>query len=114
MKYRIKENSVWAGIAARRLRSEKMAMVLGSTIHLHNTSIEELLQNRRWLRHELAHVKQFRQFGYLPFLWKYFREYLKNGYRQNRFEVEARAAEYDESYDSCEFIPSSRQSGRFS
>ena len=101
-------------MAARRLRSEKMAMVLGSTIHLHNTSIEELQQNRRWLRHELAHVKQFRKFGYLPFLWMYFREYWRNGYRQNRFEVEARAAEADESYDSYVFVPSSRQLRRLS
>jgi hypothetical protein len=113
VKYRIKENSFWAKLAARRLKSEKMAMVLGSTIHLHNTSCEELLSNRRWLRHELAHIRQYKQLGYFPFLWKYFIESMRNGYQQNRFEIEARAAETKGALDGFVFEPSRKQASRF-
>jgi hypothetical protein len=111
--YCIRENSFWARLAARRLKSEKMAMVLGKTIHLHNTSIAELQSNRRWLRHELAHVRQFRELGILRFLWCYSLEAFKNGYYLNSFEVEARAAESDESLDNYVFLPTQKQAGLF-
>jgi len=80
-------------------------MVLGNTIHLYNTSTSELLSNRRWLRHELAHVRQFSELGFFKFLWNYSLEAYKNGYYQNSFEVEARAAESDESLDEFVFEP---------
>nr|WP_214448814.1 DUF4157 domain-containing protein [Flavihumibacter rivuli] len=89
-----------------------MAMVLGRTIHLHNTTIEELHRNRRWLRHELAHVRQFNEHGFVGFLWSYLVESLRKGYHNNRFEVEARAAEHDESLDLYVFVPSGGQEGR--
>ncbi|MBZ5858634.1 eCIS core domain-containing protein [Flavihumibacter profundi] len=101
-------------MAAKRLKSEKMAMVLGKTIHLHNTSFQELLSNRRWLRHELAHVQQFRQLGFFLFLWKYTIESFRHGYFHNRFEIEARAAESDESLDNFVFQPSNKQLQRSS
>ena len=112
MKYRIQENSFWAKLAASRLKSEKMAMVLGRTIHLHNTSIAELQSNRRWLRHELAHVRQFRKLGFLRFLFLYGIESFRNGYSRNSFEIEARAAESDESLDDYVFQPSPKQVGQ--
>ena len=89
-------------------------MVLGRTIHLHNTSIAELLSNQRWLRHELAHVRQFSELGLLKFLWCYSMEAFKKGYFQNSFEVEAREAESDESLDDFVFQPTSKQTGRIS
>lgn len=91
----IKENSWMAKIAARKLNEEKVAMVIGKTIHLHNTSKSEFLLNKRWLRHEIAHVKQFKQFGIIQFLFLYLMESFNNGYRNNRFEVEARMKERD-------------------
>lgn len=112
MTYRIRENSFWARLAAKRLKSEKMAMVLGHTIHLHNTTAEELLKNRRWLRHELAHIRQVKELGLLRFLWLYALESFRKGYVQNRFEVEARAAEADGSLDSYVFRPSAGQAAR--
>jgi IS1 family transposase len=110
--YRIRENSFWAWLAAKRLKSEKMAMVLGHTIHLYNTTAEELLRNRRWLRHELAHIRQVEQLGRFRFLWCYVVESFRRGYVQNRFEVEARAAESDPSLDSFVFLPNARQAAR--
>ncbi len=91
--FHIKEKSWLAKIAAKKLRCKSVAMVLGKTIYLHNTSKEEFLQNTKWVKHELCHVQQFRQHGYLGFLVKYLWESLKKGYYNNKFEVEARAAE---------------------
>lgn len=91
----IKENSWMAKIAARKLKEKKVAMVLGKTIHLHNTSKSEFLLNKRWLRHEIAHVKQFKKFGVMQFLFMYLMESFNNGYDNNRFEVEARIKERD-------------------
>lgn len=84
-----------AKIAAKKLRSASVAMVIGSTIHLHNTSREEFLQNENWVKHELCHIRQYKQHGIAAFLIKYVWESVKKGYYNNRFEVEARAAEND-------------------
>jgi hypothetical protein len=70
-------------------------MVLGKTILLHNTTHAELINNKRWLRHELAHVRQFQQYGYFRFLFLYLLESIKKGYHNNKFEREAREAEND-------------------
>lgn len=91
--FNIKENSWLAKIAARQLRTGSVAMVLGNTIHLYNTSKEEFLQNKTWLRHELCHIQQFRQHGLVGFIVKYVWESIKKGYYNNKFEVEARKAE---------------------
>ena len=91
--FNIKENSWLAKIAAKQLRTGSVAMVLGNTIHLYNTSKEEFLQNKTWLRHELCHIQQFRQHGLVGFIVKYVWESIKKGYYNNKFEVEARKAE---------------------
>ena len=89
----IKENSWLAKIAAKKLRSKSVAMVLGKTIHLHNTTKAEFLKDKRWVKHELCHIKQFKDNGYFLFIVKYLWESLRKGYYNNRFEVEARKAE---------------------
>ena len=89
----IKENSWLAKLAAKKLKSHSVAMVLGNTIHLCNTSKEDFLSDEKWVNHELCHIKQFEQHGFFSFLAKYLWESLKNGYYNNRFEVEARKAE---------------------
>lgn len=96
MKCFIRENSFLAKLAAKKLKSKRMAIVIGHTIHLHNASMEDLLSNRKWLRHELEHVKQFEKYGLMRFLTLYLLESIKRGYHHNRFEVEARNAEKDE------------------
>lgn len=90
---KIKENSFVAKLAAAKLKSQNMAIVFGSTIHLHGVNRQQFLQNVSWVSHELKHVEQYKRHGYLPFLWKYVIESVKKGYHNNRFEVEAREAE---------------------
>jgi hypothetical protein len=89
----IKENSFLAKLAAKKLRSPAAAMVLGKTIHLHNITKAAFLQDERLLKHELCHVRQYKQHGLFGFLGRYLWETLRKGYYQNKFEVEARQAE---------------------
>lgn len=93
IQYSIRENSGWARLAAFKLGAQQVGLVLGSTIHLHNVSKEDFLANKAWLQHELCHVRQFREHGYVNFLLKYVWESFKKGYYNNKYEVEARAAE---------------------
>ena len=89
----IKENSWLAKIAAKKLKANAVAMVLGNTIHLHNTTKSAFLQDEKWVKHELCHIRQFKQHGYVGFISKYLWESIRKGYYNNRFEVEARKAE---------------------
>ena len=86
----IKENSWLAKIAAAKMKSAKVAIVFGSTIHLHNTTREEFLKDTDWVCHELQHVEQYKQHGSVGFVYKYLFDWMKNGYYNNRFEVDAR------------------------
>lgn len=91
--FNIKENSWLAKIAAFKLGTKAVAMVLGKTIHLCNTTKAEFLQHEKWVKHELCHIRQFKEHGYFLFIVKYIWESIRKGYYNNRFEVEARAAE---------------------
>ena len=91
--FTIKENSWVAKIAAWKLKSSSVAIVFGSSIHLWNSSKAAFLQNKKWLKHELCHIRQYKQHGYFGFLIKYLWESLRKGYYNNKFEVEARKAE---------------------
>lgn len=93
MKYRIKENSFIARIAAWRMSASGLAIVIGNTIHLHNTSKDEFLKNKRWVKHELCHIEQFRRYGFFRFIVLYLVESARNGYHKNKYEIEARQAE---------------------
>jgi len=91
----IKENSLLARIAAYNLKSSVVAMVIGKTIYLHNSSKKDFLNNQRWVRHEVAHVYQYQELGLIRFLALYLLETFKKGYENNRFEVDARQKEDD-------------------
>jgi hypothetical protein len=95
----IKENSIFARIAAKKMGSDSVAMVLGKNIHLHHISKDAFLSNQRLVKHELCHVRQYQQHGFIGFLVKYIWESIRKGYYNNKFEVEARKAE-EENADS--------------
>lgn len=90
---KIKENSWVAKIAARQLKTSQVAIVFGNTIYLYGVATDFFLQNEKWIKHELKHVAQYQQFGFVPFIVRYLAEWIKNGYFNNRFEIEARDAE---------------------
>ncbi|ALI98549.1 hypothetical protein [Rufibacter tibetensis] len=92
------ENSPFARIARWKLKSSNVAMVLGKTIHLSGVSKENFLQDSPWVAHELCHVRQFQEHGFLRFLWLYLVESLRVGYYNNKYEVEARMAGVKETH----------------
>jgi hypothetical protein len=89
----IKENSWIAQVAAKKLRSENVAIVLGNTIHLYNVSRQQFLRDNKWVKHETCHLQQFKKHGKFIFIVKYLWESMKRGYYNNKYEVEARKAE---------------------
>jgi Domain of unknown function (DUF4157) len=90
---KIRENSWLAWIAARKLGVPAVALTVGRTIHLYKTSRQAFLGDLRWVRHEMAHVEQFRRHGFWKFIYLYMAESVKKGYYLNKYEVEAREAE---------------------
>ena len=93
MELQIKERSWIAKLAAKKLRSKNVAIVIGSTIHLYNVSKQQFLQNEKWVKHEVCHLEQFQKHGYFAFILKYLWESIRHGYHQNKYEEEARKAE---------------------
>jgi hypothetical protein len=108
VKVNIRENSWLAAIAANRLKTKRVALVLGHTIHLHGATIKEFIINKPWLLHELKHIQQYRRLGTISFLWQYLLESIRHGYLNNRFEIEAREAEQEETlllqYDISRYL----------
>lgn len=94
IRIKIVENSWIARIAAYNLNAKSgMAITIGNSIHLYQANREELIHNKAWFQHELAHVLQFQKFGFWCFLCKYLIESMKVGYHNNKYEVEARMHE---------------------
>ena len=79
-----------ARIACLVLGSRRVAMVIGQTVHLSGATREQFLADAEWVAHELVHVRQFKEHGLVPFLWKYLVESVRVGYYHNKYEVEAR------------------------
>lgn len=85
----VKSDSLLAKIACRKMKSSAVAMVLGKTIHLYGVSPSTLLNNIDWLSHELIHVRQYEEYGFIRFVVLYLWEWMKHGYHNNRYEIEA-------------------------
>lgn len=82
-----------AWVAAKKLKVNRVAMVFGKTIHLHNTTKEEFLNDKDWLRHELVHIEQYKRYGTIKFIVFYIWYSIKYGYYNNPLEIEAREKE---------------------
>lgn len=93
--FRIKENSFIARLAAKKLCTKKVAMVVGKTIHLYGATKPEFLADERWVRHELKHVEQYQRYGFIGFLFRYIIQTARHGYYNCVIEKEARDAETD-------------------
>ena len=93
MEFLIRENSWVARLAAKKLQTNNVAIVIGKTIHLYRVSKEDFLNDSRWVKHEQCHIRQFKEYGFFTFIFKYVYESMKHGYYNNKYEVEARNAE---------------------
>jgi hypothetical protein len=65
-----------------------IAVTLGSHVLTTRGHLDE-----RTLRHEQAHIEQWRRYGVVRFLLLYLWSHVRFGYWRNPFEVEARRAE---------------------
>jgi hypothetical protein len=90
---KLHENSWIAQFASWKLRSSGCAIVFGRKIFLYNISKQEILSNQELLRHEVAHVFQWKKYGWFRFPCLYVWYSIKHGYYQNPFEIEARNME---------------------
>ncbi len=72
MQLRIKEQSWIAKLAAKKLKSKNVAIVIGTTIHLYNVSKQQFLQNEKWVKHEVCHLEQFQKARLFYFYFKIF------------------------------------------
>jgi len=86
------------------LARDVIAVTLGRRIFLREKLEGEKFE--RLLRHELAHVRQADDLGLIVFLWRYLAEFGRHwvrlrdaaaAYSAISFEIEARAAEEDDS-----------------
>ncbi len=93
MNYKISEKSMLAKIARLYMGYSKVAVVMGSTIHLSGVDKQVFLKDSKWLKHELKHVAQFEKYGFKRFIFLYLIESFRKGYYNNKFEIEARTAE---------------------
>ncbi len=109
MQVYLKENSRLAWLAARWLRSKRMAIVFRKTIHLWNVGGEAFLQDTGWVCHELTHIQQYQRYGTWRFVLRYLTESIKKGYARNRYEAEAIQMETDSSIlQGVEFVRAGR------
>lgn len=87
----IRERSWLARLARWKLGGKsRVAMVIGRTVHLSGATVTEFLADAEWVAHEQVHLRQFREFGFWPFLARYLWESARMGYYANKYEVEAR------------------------
>lgn len=96
MKVFIREQHWTAYLASLKLgKKDGIAITLFNTIYLNNCSKERFLQSTDWVRHEVRHIQQYKEKGYLSFLFLYLWYSIRYGYYNNPFEVDARNAEKD-------------------
>jgi hypothetical protein len=93
MDFLIKENSWIAKLAAKKLGTQNVAITIGKTIHLYHVSKTDFLSDKKWVKHEMCHINQFKKYGFLNFIVKYLWESIRHGYFNNKYEKEARNAE---------------------
>lgn len=85
-----------AAVVARILKIH--GITIGRFVIIAPHLIEEIdgktVLPRDLIVHETTHVLQYREYGFTPFLWKYFGDYLRNLKREGNYSLIARNAAY--------------------
>jgi hypothetical protein len=87
-----KYNSYIAKILGKINGYERFAITISSTCTLYSVSENEITE--RWRKHEDRHKLQYKQNGWFKFVFLYLYYLIRDGYTNNPFEIDARAAEY--------------------
>lgn len=64
---------------------------------------KEQILNDKLLAHELTHIEQINKLGVFKFTFEYIKQLLKNGYANNKFEINARQNEANPKSIICKF-----------
>ena len=92
-KIRVVENSRLAKLIAKIKHEPSYAITFGKTIFI-SCKREEFYAQKWWVKHELAHVQQYQQYGVKRFLALYVYYSLFHRKSGNPFEIEAETAEH--------------------
>ena len=91
---RIHPNSFIGRLARNINHTDRYAVTIGGNIFI-SCPLDTFITNKNWVRHELAHVRQYKYFGLGGFLKRYLWFSLLHGYYNNPFELEASLHEDD-------------------
>ena len=108
-KVRVVENSAIAKVVAKIKREEIYAITFGKTIFI-SCKKEEFLAQEWWVKHELAHVRQYEKHGILRFLALYTYYAVFHPKSVNPFELEAETAEHSDESSLAHMAPNTTPS----
>ncbi|TMI69800.1 MAG: DUF4157 domain-containing protein [Bacteroidetes bacterium] len=98
-KIRVVENSKIAKMISGLIGYKgKYAITFGRTVFV-NCTKDEFYAQPWWVRHELTHVRQYKEYGILGFLERYIGYSLFHKYDEIPFEKEAISAEWPTEND---------------
>jgi hypothetical protein len=75
---------------ASKLTPGTEGVTLGENIYIWPP---EKAENKRLIKHEMCHVRQWERYGKIGFLSRYIYEFIKYGYKASPLELEATLAE---------------------
>ena len=70
-------------------KKARWASTFGKTIYVRNAKPIDLVNSSQWMRHEVQHLLQFKEKGFVKMCYLYLISYIKVGYEKNVFEIEA-------------------------
>jgi len=108
-KVRVVENSALAKIVAKIKGEELYAITFGKTIFI-NCKKEEFFEKEWWVKHELAHVRQYEKHGTLRFLALYIYYAVFHRKSVHPFELEAETAEHSSESSLAHMTPNTTPS----
>jgi len=103
-KVRVVENSAIAKIVGKIKREEIYAITFGKTIFV-SCKKEDFFAQEWWVKHELAHVRQYEKHGIVRFLALYIYYAVFHPKSVNPFELEAEAAEHSSESSLAHMAP---------
>jgi hypothetical protein len=84
---RVKENCLIPKVIGF-FKHDTYAMTIGHTIYI-SCDYKKFVENKRWMTHELQHVRQYEKYKLIGFMSRYIWYSIKYGYNKNPLELEA-------------------------
>lgn len=86
-----KANKFWLFVFYIMAKCYGVNKIIGFTTFWNTIILDPTrLNSNRLIAHELTHIEQINNLGIIKFTYEYIVELYKNGYKNNKFEVQAR------------------------